>query len=130
MAEKNEGRGKGMKIAITSHGAELTSMMDPRFGRAQGFLIYDTDRGSSEYLDNSQVLDAAHGAGIQAAKTIIKAGAEALITGSVGPNAHETLSAAGIAIFSGAKGTVQEAIGDYRAGKLVKADGPDSPGHV
>jgi predicted Fe-Mo cluster-binding NifX family protein len=119
-----------MKIAITSHGQDLASAVDPRFGRARGFVIYDIDRKSSEFLDNSQVLDSPHGAGIQAAKTIIKAGAEALITGSVGPNAHETLSAAGIAIYSGAKGTVQEAVNDYRSGKLIKAEGPDSPGHV
>ena len=30
-----------MKIAVTSTGTELTSEMDPRFGRAAYFLIVD-----------------------------------------------------------------------------------------
>ncbi len=32
-----------MKIAITSEGNSLNSLIDPRFGRCAFFAIYDTD---------------------------------------------------------------------------------------
>ena len=34
-----------MKIAVTAQGGELTSELDPRFGRAAWFVIVDTDTG-------------------------------------------------------------------------------------
>ena len=32
-----------MKIAVTSQGPDLSSQVDPRFGRASGFIVLDTD---------------------------------------------------------------------------------------
>ena len=56
-----------MKIAVSSEGPGLDSMVDPRFGRAAGFVLVDTDSMAAEYLDNgaSQIL--AQGAGIETA---------------------------------------------------------------
>ena len=54
-----------MKIVITAKGTALDSEIDPRFGRAQYFILYDTDDHSFSVLDNKQNLGAPQGAGVQ-----------------------------------------------------------------
>ena len=117
-----------MKIAVTSRGAELDSEVDPRFGRARYFVIVDTDSGEAQAVDNEQNLNAAQGAGPQAAQLVAQHGGEALLTGHVGPNAFRALSAAGIKIYSGAEGTVRDAVEQFKAGKLAQAGGADVQG--
>lgn len=118
-----------MKIAVTTTGKDLSSPMDERFGRASGFIIFNTETGSHEYLDNKQNLEAAQGAGIQSAKTVMDAGAEVLITGNVGPKAYTALEAGGVEIFLKNGGTVDDAIVEYRSGSLVKTGGANVEGH-
>jgi len=110
-----------MKIAVSSTGRELSSMADQRFGRARLFVVVDTETGEFSAHDNSQNLNALQGAGIQSAKNIVDFGAKAVISGNVGPKALNTLQAAGIDIYIGATGTVQEAVDAFKAGKLQKA---------
>ena len=109
-----------MKIAVSSTGRELSSMTDQRFGRARFFIVVDTETGEFIANDNTQNLNALQGAGIQSAKNIVDFGANAVITGNVGPKAFNTLQVAGIDIYIGATGTVQEAVDAFKAGKLQK----------
>lgn len=120
-----------MKIAITATKEGLQMPVDERFGRAQGFAIVDGDdpAGSYTYIPNTQNLQAAQGAGIQAAEHVAKTGATVLLTGHVGPKAYRALAAAKIEIYSGIKGTIAQAVEDFKAGKLTKADGADVEGH-
>jgi len=118
-----------MKIAVTSSGDTLDSAVDPRFGRAAKFVVFDTETGESHAVDNSQNVQMAQGAGIQAAGTIARLGVQCLITGHCGPKAFRTLSAAGVEIFVGGEGTVREALDAHKAGKLQSASGPDVRGH-
>lgn len=118
-----------MKIAVSSQGKEITSDIDPRFGRAGYFLIIDSDSMEFQVLENRQNLDLPQGAGIQAGKTIADAGADILITGNCGPKAFQVLSAAGVDVIVGAKGTVKDAVSQYREGKLKAADAPNVEGH-
>ena len=83
-----------MKIVITSQGTSLESPVDPRFGRAKHFVLVDTNTGELSAHDNSQNLNAPQGAGIQAAQAVAQLGAEAVLTGHVGPKAFTTLQAA------------------------------------
>jgi predicted Fe-Mo cluster-binding NifX family protein len=53
----------------------------------------------------------------------------ALITGHVGPKAFSALQAGHVAIYTGASGTVAEAIEQYKAGKLRAAQSADVEGH-
>ncbi len=118
-----------MKVAVTSQGEELSSEIDPRFGRAKWLIVVDTETGKSEAHDNTVNLNAAQGAGIQTGQNIANLGVEAVITGNVGPNAFKTLNAANVKIFLTEKQTVQDAIDSFKAGKLKEVDKANVEGH-
>ena len=109
-----------MKIVVTSTGNTLESPIDPRFGRCQFFIFADPETMEFEAADNEAVM-ASGGAGPQAAQFVANKGAEAVITGNVGPNAVSALKAAGITIYVGAMGTVKETISLYKNGQLQEA---------
>lgn len=103
-----------MKIAITSTGNTLDSMVDPRFGRAAWFLIVETDSNTLlEAIDNTDGKEAAHGAGISAAAQVANKGVTALLTGRVGPKALPILEKAAVIPVNGVSGTVLDALADY-----------------
>jgi predicted Fe-Mo cluster-binding NifX family protein len=110
-----------MKLAITAQGTEMDSAVDSRFGRARHFLLVDSETGQFTAHDNIQNLNAPQGAGIQSAQAIARLGAQALLTGNVGPKAFATLQAAGIPVYTGATGTVAQAVEAFRAGQLQRA---------
>jgi predicted Fe-Mo cluster-binding NifX family protein len=112
-----------MKICITSEGKTLDAKVDPRFGRCQNFILFDTDTGNFEACENTNA-QFQGGAGIQSGQLVVSKGVKAVLTGNVGPNAHQVLSAAGISIFTGVSGTVKEAIEGYKKGKYKQADVP------
>ena len=118
-----------MKIAVSSTGKDLSSIVDQRFGRARFFIVIDTETGEFSAYDNTQNLNALQGAGIQSAKNVVDFGAKAVITGNAGPKAFSTLQAAGIDIYTGAAGTVQEAVDAFKAGALQKAGKANVEGH-
>jgi len=115
---------KYMKIAITSYGEDLSSKADKSFGRAKWFILVDTETGAFKAHSNEQNVNAAQGAGIQAAQNVANLGAEAVLTGNVGPNAFRTLNATSIGIFI-IKGdvTVQQALSEWKEGKLQETSG-------
>jgi len=118
-----------MRIAVSCKGRTLADKVDPRFGRAAAFLLVDTETGATEAIDNSQNLEAAQGAGIQAAQTVSERGAEVVIAGHCGPKAFRTLAAAGIKVIVGVEGTVTEALKEFSEGRLQPARAPDTEGH-
>ena len=118
-----------MKVIVTSQGREPKSPVDPRFGRAKYFLVVDTETGDLSTADNRENLNAAQGAGIQAGKNVVDLGVEALITGHVGPKAFATLQAGGVAVYTGATGTVADAVEQFKTGKLRQSSAADMEGH-
>jgi predicted Fe-Mo cluster-binding NifX family protein len=118
-----------MKVAITSKGTELSSPVDPRFGRAAYILIVDTETMAIEPLDNSTNVNAFKGAGIQAATMVADAGAEVLLTGYCGPNAFKTINAAGVKVVNDAAGTVEEVVQGFLRGEVEYSDGANVDGH-
>jgi len=110
-----------MKVAVTSLGESMESPVDQRFGRARFFVLYDLDTGQWSAHDNKQNLEAAQGAGVQAAQCVVDLGAQAVITGHCGPKAFATLAAAEIDVYQEASGSVQDALDAYRAGSLEKS---------
>jgi predicted Fe-Mo cluster-binding NifX family protein len=118
-----------LKLAITTTGQTLDAPMDRRFGRAEGFLLYDLETEGYSVLDNDQNLQAAQGAGIQAAQTVVNSGAGAVITGHCGPKAFRVLSVANVAIYNCEAATVADAIDQYKSGHLKPAQSADVEGH-
>lgn len=118
-----------MKIVFATSGAGLDAPLDGRFGRAPKFLVYDLDTNTFELIDNRQSLNAAQGAGIQAAETVARSGAKALVTGHCGPKAFRVLSVAGVKIYNTDAPTVAAALEEYRAGRLTEAVSADVEGH-
>jgi predicted Fe-Mo cluster-binding NifX family protein len=118
-----------MKLAVTSQGNNLNSPLDRLFGRAKYFIVVDTETGAFSAADNTVNLNAAQGAGIQAGKRVAELGVEGLITGYVGPKAFSILHAGGVKIYTGASGTVADAIEQFKAGKLAAAAPVDVEGH-
>ncbi|MCK9560688.1 MAG: NifB/NifX family molybdenum-iron cluster-binding protein [Candidatus Marinimicrobia bacterium] len=118
-----------MKIALTISGNDLKAPLDNRFGRAAKFMIYDLESDTFVTIDNQQNLNAAQGAGIQSAETVVRSGAKALVTAHCGPKAFRVLQSAGVKIYTTSAATVAEALADYRAGKLSESQSEDVAGH-
>ena len=118
-----------MKVAVSSQGSELTSLVDQRFGRAAYFIVADTEEDAFSAVENEQNLNAAQGAGIQAAQTVANQGVEAVLTGHCGPKAFRVLSTAGVKIYVGVQGTVSQALQKLKAGELSEAAYADVEGH-
>jgi len=117
-----------MKVAVSASSPGLENPVDPRFGRCPYFLVVDTETMEFEAVENPY-LGASGGAGIQAAQLVAGKNVDAVLTGSCGPNAFQTLTAAGIKVIVGVSGTVSEAVRSYASGALREAAGPDVPSH-
>ena len=113
-------------IAVSSEGPSLDDMVDPRFGRAAGFIVVDPDSMEFKYLDNGGSQAMSRGAGIQTAEMVANSGAKSVLTGQVGPKAFQALNAAGVKISQDLGGlTVREAIERFKSGQVTTADRPN-----
>jgi predicted Fe-Mo cluster-binding NifX family protein len=117
-----------MKIAVSSSGTDQSARVDPRFGRCAYFLVIDTESGKTEAVANA-AQSAGGGAGIQAAQTVADHGAETVLTGNVGPNAHRALQAAKISVITGVSGTVSDALKAFQDGKYKATESPTVQPH-
>jgi predicted Fe-Mo cluster-binding NifX family protein len=110
------------RIAVTCEGPSLDDQVDPRFGRAAGFLVVDPETMDSKYIDNGQSQVMAQGAGIQAAQLVARAGVQWVLTGYVGPKAFRALAAAGIKVGQNLEGlTARQAVERYKSGQVEMA---------
>lgn len=117
-----------MRIAVSATAPSLDAEVDPRFGRCQYFVIVDPETMEFEALDNGNAM-ASGGAGISTAQMIADKGVEVVLTGNCGPNAHQTLSAAGIKVITGVGGKIRDATEAYKAGKLLANPQPSVGSH-
>lgn len=106
-----------MRIAIPVDEKNIDSEVCISFGRTPYFLIYDTENGNEEILDNSAIAESA-GAGIKASHTIVDAEVEVLLTPRCGENAAEVLEAGEVKMYRTFKGTARENIEAFKEGKL------------
>ena len=117
-----------MKICVTATADGLDAQIDPRFGRCPYFVIVDSETMEFEAIPNI-ASGSVSGAGIQAAQTVASKGVKVLITGNVGPNAFQALSAGGIKVVTGAFGNVREVVEKYKSGELKETSSPTVRGH-
>lgn len=118
-----------MRIAVSSNGASLEAQASPIFGRCPYFLFVDTETLAFEALENP-ALASGGGAGIQAAQFIVNKGAQAVVSGNVGPNAFRVFQSANIPLYLFDGGTVREAVEAFRAGRLPIMGEATAPEHA
>lgn len=116
------------KICISSTGKDLDANVDPRFGRSEFFLIINPENKDYELIINESQNEMG-GAGIKAAERIAKNNVKYVITGNVGPNAFQTLKAAGIKVISGVSGNISDVIDQFNKGELKENDAPSVGSH-
>jgi predicted Fe-Mo cluster-binding NifX family protein len=117
-----------MKIAIPSMDDRgLQARVADHFGQASFFTIVDTDTDEVTVQANS----GHHQGGQQTpASAIAEKGARVVLCSGLGQRAVRFFSEAGIEVFMGAEGTVQETMDTHRQGKLPAAsEAAACPGH-
>jgi predicted Fe-Mo cluster-binding NifX family protein len=117
-----------MRIAISATGPGLDDEVDPRFGRCGHFVIVDPETMEIEHVENTNVM-ASGGAGIATAQMVANKGVQAVLTGNCGPNAFQTLAAAGIEVITGVAGKIRDAIEGYKGGRFQVTSQPTVEAH-
>ena len=117
-----------MKVAVSANEAGLDAAASPIFGRCASYVFVDTDDLTAMTMQNPAV-GASGGAGIQAAQLVIQQGAQAVITGNIGPNALQVFQAAGVPVYTFGGGTVRQAIAELQAGSLGQVTQPTARAH-
>lgn len=105
-----------MRIAVSTNSPGKDSQLEPRFGRAAGFVIYDSDTTEYRFVDNSVNSQLSQGAGIQTAQLLADQGVSVVISGRFGPKAAPALESGGIRMIESGGGTVQELVENYVSG--------------
>ncbi|MGQ9493077.1 MAG: NifB/NifX family molybdenum-iron cluster-binding protein [Anaerolineae bacterium] len=118
-----------MKIVITANGNDLDAQVSPVFGRCPHFVFVDTETMAFEAVPNP-ALSAPGGAGIQAAQFAVEHGAEAVLSGNVGPNAYGVFQAANVPVYLISEGTIRQAVEAYKDGKLQSAAQANAQAHT
>jgi predicted Fe-Mo cluster-binding NifX family protein len=118
-----------MKVAVSSQGENLDAPASPVFGRCPAYVFVDTETMDFETLPNL-AMSQGGGAGIQAAQFVVNMGAEAVLTGNLGPNAFNVLQAAGVPSYLATEGTVRQAVEAYNAGQLEPMAGANVAAHA
>jgi predicted Fe-Mo cluster-binding NifX family protein len=118
-----------MRIVVSSQGENLDAPTSPVFGRCPTFVFVDSDMLEFEAMPNP-AMSQGGGAGIQAAQFVVNNGAEAVLTGNLGPNAFNVLQAAGVPGYLVQAGTVQQAVEAFRSGDLQPMRGANVAAHA
>jgi len=116
--ETPPGEGGGtVRLAVSSAGPDLDSLVDGRFGRCAYFVVVDTETLECEAAPNSAAAQAS-GAGIAAAQLLARCGAQGVVAAQLGPNAHQALSAGGMVLYQALGGTVRDNVQAHQEGRL------------
>lgn len=110
-----------MKIIVTATSDKIDQPFSPRFGRADYFILVDSETREWEAFTNPAV-NARGGAGPQAVQFIADKGAEVVISGRYGPSAFAALEAASLQAYVAQQGTVSELVDQFLSGELEKTD--------
>ncbi len=110
-----------MFIAVPADDKSMESKVCVSFGRAPYFLIYDSDSGNADFIDNPAAASQG-GAGIKAAQTVVDSQARVLLAPRCGENAAQVIDAAGIKMFKTLNDSIRANIAAYKEGRLSPLD--------
>jgi len=115
---------------VTAQAADLDALVGPRFARAVWLVIADPETGEWTASSNADNAEAASCAGAKVADEVLALGVEAIITGHIGPAAHNAFEEAGVPVYHADNGvTVRDALSLLAARKLEVIDAPTVAGH-
>jgi predicted Fe-Mo cluster-binding NifX family protein len=110
-------------VSIGTMGDGLDAPMNGHFGRAERFLVVDTgaERGTRVVINPARAVG--HGAGLQAANLVRDLAVDAVISGTYGRKACESLCASGIRAWLAPPAlTAGEALALLRVGRLERCE--------
>ena len=113
-----------MKVAVTSQDRRQDSPVEPWLGRAAYFHLVDTDHMIFDAIENESAGESPDVAEVNAARLIIDARAQAVLTGNCGYEVRRMFADAGIKLFQGVPGTVEESAERFKAGRLIEVSAP------
>lgn len=106
-----------MRIVVSAQGENLDAPASPVFGRCPIYIFVDSETMQFETVPNP-AMSQSGGAGIQAAQFVLERGAQAVLTGNLGPNAFDVLQAAGVPGYLVPEGTVRQAVETFKTGRV------------
>jgi predicted Fe-Mo cluster-binding NifX family protein len=101
----------------------MQSELNDHFGMAEDFAIFDYDGGEVaglRFVSNDSSVEGAK----TNAEILVDNGVKTVLAGSIGPHMLTVLLDAGLRVFKGALGTLEDAIEDYKAGMLTEVHTP------
>lgn len=104
-----------MKVIIPVLEDSPKSAIDPRFGRCKFYAIADTESDDITFIPYEEK---DRGSGINAANHVLNFNPDAVIVGNIGPKAFQVLNKAGIAIYGGVNGNIEEILNLLKNGDL------------
>lgn len=107
-----------MVVAIPVEQKSLSSAVCLSFGRTPMFVLFNTEDGSSSYLDNNAAASQG-GAGIQASQALADHRVDAVITYRLGENAAAVLETAGIAVYKAESVSIESNLQKLARGTLA-----------
>ena len=119
-----------MKLAITSQGPDLDSLIYVRFDMARYFIVFDTDSGEFTTHDNAENRDGYQESAHQAAKVLRNMGVDAVLTCTIGPRALAVFQRGDVEVYVCDIGSVRNAVEQFRAGRLHSAAKPNVGAHL
>lgn len=105
-----------MRIALCVKNNSFDTEVDGRFGRCRYFALVDPALGQVDFILNEAADEG--GAGVKAARIIMKNKVDAVITVSIGHKAFALLKKANMRIYGGLAGTIQDSIDLYINSRL------------
>jgi predicted Fe-Mo cluster-binding NifX family protein len=117
-----------VKVVVTANGTDLDAPVGQVFGRCPAYVFVDPDTMRFGAMGNPEI-DALRGVGFETAEWVIERGAQAVVTGNVGPNAFRVLQASSVPVYLYGGRTVREAIEAYRTGRLQPVEEANVPTH-
>ncbi|MDR3043059.1 MAG: dinitrogenase iron-molybdenum cofactor biosynthesis protein [Desulfovibrio sp.] len=102
-----------MRIAVAADGPRPDSNVEPVFGRAEWFVVTDTETEGVIAVRNAH-RDDREDAGRSVAQLLSAARATVVLCGECGPKARLALADAGIEVLAASSGLVGDAVTRYR----------------
>ncbi len=109
-----------MKTCLPSNGKDLSTPLANSFEHCAYFVIVDPNQQKVVKIVLNDAQTAARGAGIQVAQLIIDQQVETVISPDIDSIALDILLKAGVRIYLGIDGTIQENFDLFRQGRLVE----------